>query len=527
MLVSTLFTANAENYTIQKFFGDDDNGVFHDLHSGELLKPIIDNNRTIYLEQDGDIFEEDVATVEDKVMLSLLNQSYSFSKSKRLLAKSVYTDHLIAFYSGCRYRLKNKTFVPIASSCGFKYRKNKARSQRIEWEHIVPAWLFGHQLKCWQQGGRLYCRNTHAKFKQMEADMHNLVPAIGEINGDRSNYRYRMIADEKRLYGEPVNMEISFKTRSAEPPENVQGDIARTYFYMVDRYQIKISDQQQKMFIAWNNQDPVDSWEHKKNQLVKKLQGDENFYITHYKKLKQGDVLSSLPPENIGDINDSLKERFALLYHYLPAQIVEILLAIFAVYLFFKYKRKRKAAAKKSSQAKVRAKAKPKISSRVKTNVKKNPRTKPVQKLTAQGYYLIQSHLVDRVLSINSKGKLVIKKVTHQDSQYWQLIDSNKTEGFIFIKNRQTGTVLEIESALEKDHAKVIFADKKRRNNNHQEWRVLLDVDSGHNFIVNRSTQTVLDVSYKKTQENSRVASYHKKSRGVESQLWEMIKVDT
>jgi len=34
-------------------------------------------------------------------------------------------------------------------------------------------------------------------LERSEADMHNLVPAIGEINGDRSNYPYGNIRGEK------------------------------------------------------------------------------------------------------------------------------------------------------------------------------------------------------------------------------------------------------------------------------------------------------------------------------------------
>jgi len=31
--------------------------------------------------------------------------------------------------------------------------KNLKRASRIEWEHIVPAWFFGHNLDCWKRGG--------------------------------------------------------------------------------------------------------------------------------------------------------------------------------------------------------------------------------------------------------------------------------------------------------------------------------------------------------------------------------------
>ncbi|MCH9741084.1 MAG: endonuclease, partial [Epsilonproteobacteria bacterium] len=150
------------------------------------------NGHEYYVQQDGDLYDEDVATIEDAVFTAK-GESFSFGKSKRLLATKVYPSYQKAFYSGCDYRIKEKKLIPMHKTCGFKYRKNKNRSERIEWEHIVPAWHFGHQLRCWQNGGRMTCRQTNTKFRQMEADMHNLVPAIGEINGDRSNFKYSMI----------------------------------------------------------------------------------------------------------------------------------------------------------------------------------------------------------------------------------------------------------------------------------------------------------------------------------------------
>jgi deoxyribonuclease-1 len=330
---------DAKDYKPQKFFSSSDTGVFQDLQSGELLRSIISNNRTYYLEQDGDIFEEDVAIIESEIQ-RLKRETYSFSKSKRLLATQVYPNHPIAFYSGCRYKITGKKLIPIHSSCGFKYRKNKNRSKRIEWEHIVPAWLFGHQLRCWQQGGRLNCRNSNAIFKQMEADMHNLVPAIGEINGDRSNYKYGMIPGEQRLYGRP-DMEIAFTQRIAEPPESVFGDIARIYFYMVDRYGLKISNQQKKLFIAWNNLDPVDTWEREKNNRIKKVQGNENLYISHYKKLKQGDIVDSGAGETFTEIKTQLEPIFAFLYNYLPTWLVNFLFLIMIAFIWW-YRRRGK-----------------------------------------------------------------------------------------------------------------------------------------------------------------------------------------
>jgi deoxyribonuclease-1 len=58
----------------------------------------------------------------------------------------------------------------------------------------------------------------------MESGLYNLVPAIGEINGLRSNYSFEMIPGEKREFG-TCDMEI--EDRKAEPRPEVRWNIAR------------------------------------------------------------------------------------------------------------------------------------------------------------------------------------------------------------------------------------------------------------------------------------------------------------
>lgn len=151
------------------------------------------------------------------------------------------------------------------------------RAQRIEWEHVVPAWEFGHQLQCWQDGGRKACKKE-PKFKAMEGDLHNLVPAIGEVNGDRSNFRFKMIAEEKRVYGQ-CDAEVDFKAKAFEPMPSVRGDIARTYFYFEKQYGLKISRQQRQLFSTWDNADPVSKAECDIHTLKAKKQGWDNPFI--------------------------------------------------------------------------------------------------------------------------------------------------------------------------------------------------------------------------------------------------------
>ena len=209
------------------------------------------------------------------------NTPSSFRQAKKIASQQVYDSYRSSFYCGCDIVTNGKKLVPDLSSCGYEVRKQELRANRIEWEHVVPAWVFGHQLQCWQQGGRKNCRKNNEQFKQMEADLHNLVPAIGEINGDRSNYRFAMLPATDNMYGQ-CDFKVNFKQRSAQPPSGKRGQIARIYLYMSDQYNFKLSAQQKKLYEAWNKEHPVTPWELERNNKIEKIQGWSNPYISQH-----------------------------------------------------------------------------------------------------------------------------------------------------------------------------------------------------------------------------------------------------
>jgi deoxyribonuclease I len=119
-------------------------------------------------------------------------------------------------------------------------KKNQARAERIEWEHVIPAENFGRHLTCWQAGGRKACKKD-ATFNQIASDMHNFQAAIGEVNGDRSNYRYSLFTKAFNQYGK-CKSAVDFKARIFQPHDEIRGMIARTYLYMSDKYKINLSN---------------------------------------------------------------------------------------------------------------------------------------------------------------------------------------------------------------------------------------------------------------------------------------------
>lgn len=202
----------------------------------------------------------------------------SFSRAKKEAVK-IYADHPTSFYCGCDIEWNGKKGIPDLESCGYKVRKQQQRASRIEWEHVVPAWQFGHQLQCWQDGGRKNCSKNDKAFRQMEADLHNLTPAIGEVNGDRSNFNFsQWNGVDGVTYGQ-CEMQVNFKQRKAMPPDRAKGAIARTYLYMSQEYGFKLSKQQRNLMNTWNKQFPVDSWECEREKRIYSIQGNHNPFV--------------------------------------------------------------------------------------------------------------------------------------------------------------------------------------------------------------------------------------------------------
>ncbi len=207
----------------------------------------------------------------------------SFSKAKKNLERSIYRDHHETIYCGAKYDSKKRVVPPK----GFKTAKHKKRAKRIEWEHVVPAENFGRAFSEWRTGnkqcvnrkgksfkGRKCAEKVNIKYRYMQADMHNLFPAIGAVNAMRSNYNFTMLPAVKSEFGS-CNMKID--NRKAEPPVHSRGRIARTYMYMDQTYpKYKMSKQQLQLMNAWDKMYPVSAWECERSKRIRKIQGNAN-----------------------------------------------------------------------------------------------------------------------------------------------------------------------------------------------------------------------------------------------------------
>ena len=206
----------------------------------------------------------------------------TFEQAKVELRTHVYHDREDEgdFYCGCQFDCVGLSGgIVDLESCGYQVRAQPVRAKRIEWEHILPASSIGQARQCWQDGGRQNCNRTDPAFNMMEADMHNLTPAIGEVNADRSNYRFSELSGESTKHGS-CDFRVSFTQRVAQPRNEIKGLIARTYFYMHDRYDLSMSDAQQRLMMAWHRQYPVSDWELEREQRIVARMGHGNPFLS-------------------------------------------------------------------------------------------------------------------------------------------------------------------------------------------------------------------------------------------------------
>ncbi len=158
----------------------------------------------------------------------------TFDRAKVEAKQYVYFDRNAkgTFYCGCSWQWTGRSGGRINhESCSYEVRKQQNRAERLEWEHIVPAYNFGRARQCWQKGGRQNCISTDPVFRAMEADLHNLTPTVGEVNGDRSNYNFGVLPSTAFQHG-ACSIKIDFSQRTAEPPDEIKGQIPLHQYHL-------------------------------------------------------------------------------------------------------------------------------------------------------------------------------------------------------------------------------------------------------------------------------------------------------
>ena len=206
----------------------------------------------------------------------------SFNRAKKMLTQ-IYTDHRITVYCGAPYDERGNVALPP----GFSTPSHQKRAEKIEWEHIVPAENFGRAFTEWRDGdsecvdyrghafkGRKCVEKVNMDYRYMQADMHNLAPAIGAVNALRQNYNFTVLPSAANTFG---TCAMKIEGNKVEPPEAARGIIARTYMYMTKEYpRFNMGGPTEKLMNAWNKIYPPDAWECTRARRIKAIQGNAN-----------------------------------------------------------------------------------------------------------------------------------------------------------------------------------------------------------------------------------------------------------
>lgn len=207
----------------------------------------------------------------------------SFSKAKKKLYKSVYNNQGKTFYVGCHWQKKKVDLSTCNLENSFSSKEQK-RAKRTEAEHIIPAsWLYkknGKYRDCYVEAksqktsARKYCQRNDTEYRNAHNDLVNLRPAVGAINGSRSNKPFaESVSGKKETTYIGNGKQLIISTRIVIPDHSIRGDIARVALYMKNTYGATYSKRQLSLFNKWNREDPISSDERVLAQKINLIQG--------------------------------------------------------------------------------------------------------------------------------------------------------------------------------------------------------------------------------------------------------------
>ena len=219
----------------------------------------------------------------------------TFGVAKRLAADiHEAIGYEVTVYCGCPYVRTGRSGGDVdREACGLAARKNEKRSDRLEWEHVVPASWIGEQHSCWTEGhpdciksdgtpfkGRRCCtkRGVDPAFMAAHNDLHNLFPAGGEVNGDRKHHPFGTVEGEPRTYG-TCDFELGGSPKVAEPTDRAHGELARAMLYMAETYEVDVRMSHEELK-SWHEADPPEPWETVRAGRIEAATGQRNPYVT-------------------------------------------------------------------------------------------------------------------------------------------------------------------------------------------------------------------------------------------------------
>ena len=154
--------------------------------------------------------------------------------------------------------------------------------------------------KEWAGGGSVGWNREHVwpqslggfKTSGAGSDLHHVRPSDYKINSDRGNLKYGNVSGGSDVKGTSIVSGMVGGQRANgyfEPLDNVKGDVARICLYVYARYGGEITEcskitnifQSVDVLLEWCEDDPVDTWEMSRNDVVDSIQGNRNVFIDY------------------------------------------------------------------------------------------------------------------------------------------------------------------------------------------------------------------------------------------------------
>lgn len=122
------------------------------------------------------------------------------------------------------------------------------------------------------------CTIMNPKYPYIVSDLHNYYPALELVDQARRNAQFDVV--EGNASNKFANINCAFKTgfQTAEPRDEVKGNVARALFYMHVEYELPLPTNTATLK-RWNQMDLPDLEEKSRNDRIAALQGTRNRFI--------------------------------------------------------------------------------------------------------------------------------------------------------------------------------------------------------------------------------------------------------
>jgi endonuclease I len=216
--------------------------------------------------------------------------------------------------------LKTALFNIVSSHTALSYaalwtafKTTDVRADGLVWDIYsnTTNFVFGSADQCGDYKKEGDCYNREHSFPKswfndatpMYTDLFHLYPSDGYVNNRRSNYPFGEVSSptytSNNSYTKLGNCSYPGYTDVVfEPADELKGDMARTYFYMVTAYEDKVTGWSCphldgtkypaltswtiSMFLKWSTNDPVGAKETNRNNVIySSFQHNRNPFIDH------------------------------------------------------------------------------------------------------------------------------------------------------------------------------------------------------------------------------------------------------